>query len=214
MHRKLQHQCLAILRHTIGAEPVSWADIVKAVSVEMTIRNWMDVRDVLQYALERGEIERLPSVQVEQYRRTEPPPVRKRRASAAAPGRPVALESAMPAATSPVPATRNADWGFFGTMQPHAQAAWPVAIHAIADATDLPWEAVRAFLDAVPGRHFADAVQDRLALGYSLESAIRAVVQIWMEWRIGYRTSRDYGIPRGLPYLTGFVIHCDHTQDD
>ncbi len=25
----------------------------------------------------------------------------------------------------------------------------------------------------------------------------------------GRQTSKDYGIPRGLPYLTGFVIHCE-----
>jgi len=29
-----------------------------------------------------------------------------------------------------------------------------------------------------------------------------------MAWTIDRHTSRNYGIPRGLPYLTGFVIHC------
>ena len=28
-----------------------------------------------------------------------------------------------------------------------------------------------------------------------------------MGWRIDRKTSRDEGIPRGLPYLTGFVTH-------
>ena len=30
----------------------------------------------------------------------------------------------------------------------------------------------------------------------------------WMGWTIGRQTSKQYGIPRGLPYLTGFVTHC------
>ena len=34
-----------------------------------------------------------------------------------------------------------------------------------------------------------------------------------MGWTIGRVTSRDYGIPRGLPYLTGFVIHCEVTDE-
>lgn len=68
MNHKKQHQCLAILRATIGTEPVDWKDIVKAVEAEMTVKNW------LQYARNRGEFERLPSVHVEQYRRVEPTP--------------------------------------------------------------------------------------------------------------------------------------------
>jgi hypothetical protein len=32
-----------------------------------------------------------------------------------------------------------------------------------------------------------------------------------MGWTIGRQTSKQYGIPRGLPYLTGFVIHCEIT---
>jgi hypothetical protein len=30
-----------------------------------------------------------------------------------------------------------------------------------------------------------------------------------MGWTIDRRTSKDYGIPRGMPYLIGFVIHCE-----
>jgi hypothetical protein len=30
-----------------------------------------------------------------------------------------------------------------------------------------------------------------------------------MGWRIGRRTSRETGIPQGLPYLTGFVTDCE-----
>lgn len=35
----------------------------------------------------------------------------------------------------------------------------------------------------------------------------------WKGWTIGRQTSRDYGIPRGLPDLTGFVIHCEIVKD-
>jgi hypothetical protein len=42
-----------------------------------------------------------------------------------------------------------------------------------------------------------------------LEPAIHAAIERWMSWTIGRTISRDYGIPRGLPYLTGFVAHCE-----
>lgn len=116
--------------------------------------------------------------------------------------------------TQPIPPTRNEGWGFFGTMKEHAAVAWPLAIQTISDATGESPDAVRAFLDAVPGRHFADEVLDGVYLGDGLGTAIATVTRRWMNWTIGARTSRDYGIPRDLPYLTGFVIHCDHTQDD
>jgi hypothetical protein len=40
-----------------------------------------------------------------------------------------------------------------------------------------------------------------------LEAAIDAAVARWMGWSIGRRTARETGIPRGLPYLTGFATH-------
>ena len=30
-----------------------------------------------------------------------------------------------------------------------------------------------------------------------------------MAWRIGKRTEREHGIPRDLPYLTGWVMNCE-----
>ena len=39
--------------------------------------------------------------------------------------------------------------------------------------------------------------------------AIDAATRQWMGWTIDRRTSKDYGIPRGMPYLIGFVIHCE-----
>lgn len=110
---------------------------------------------------------------------------------------------------STIPATRNEAWGFRGTMAEHATAAWPLAMHAIAAATGEDVYNVRTFLDSRHGRHFADDVQNGLYVGTPLKDAIDAATGRWMGWTIGRQTSKDYGIPRGLPYLTGFVIHCE-----
>ena len=106
------------------------------------------------------------------------------------------------------PATRNEAWGFWGTMDEHARAAWPMAMAAIADATGEDLDNIRAFLDSRFGRHYADEVQNGLYVGKPLKDAIDAATQTWMGWTIGRQTSKDYGIPRGMAYLTGFVIHC------
>jgi hypothetical protein len=111
--------------------------------------------------------------------------------------------------TTTIPATENEAWGFWGTMRDHAERAWPLAITAISDATMLPTDAVRAFLDSRYGRHFADGVTSQMYYGATLEDAIAQTTAQWMQWRIGRQTSRDYGIPRGMPYLTGFVIHAE-----
>lgn len=108
-----------------------------------------------------------------------------------------------------IPATQNEAWGFWGTMNEHATVAWPLAMNAVSDATGQPLDSVRTFLDSRHGRHFADDVQNGLFRGQPLVDAINAATQQWMGWKIGHQTSKDYGIPRGLPYLTGFVIHCE-----
>ena len=64
-----------------------------------------------------------------------------------------------------IPASQNEAWGFWGTMNEHAAAAWPLAMTAIADATGQPLESVRIFLDSRHGRHFADDVQNGLYRG-------------------------------------------------
>ena len=110
--------------------------------------------------------------------------------------------------TTQIPATQNDAWGFWNTMDQLATAAWPLAMTAIADATGEPLESVRIFLDSRHGRHFADEVLNQLHAGRALGDAVNAATQQWMGWTIGRQTSKDYGIPRGLPYLTGFVIHC------
>jgi len=64
------------------------------------------------------------------------------------------------------------------------------------------------------GRHFADEVANGLARGLSLKAAIVATVELWSSWKISRRTSRETGIPIGLPYLTGFVTHCEIMSED
>lgn len=112
-----------------------------------------------------------------------------------------------------IPAPTVTEWGFFGTMNEHARAAWSIAMTVISDATCQPLESVRAFLDSRHGRHFADDVLNRMHYGDKLEQAIHAATKRWMSWIVDRRTGRDYGIPTGLPYLTGFVIHCEITKE-
>lgn len=104
---------------------------------------------------------------------------------------------------------QSAGWGFFASLRGHADQteAWALAMVAIGRATGLSQEAVRDFLDSRHGRHFADDVAIGLHAGLSLPAAVEVAVSRWMDWRIGRHTERDTGIPRGLPYLTGFVGH-------
>ena len=112
--------------------------------------------------------------------------------------------------TTEILPTTNETWGFWGTIGHHADRgeAWALATTAIGEATGCAPEAVRDFLDSRNGRHFADDVANGLFAGFSLPAAIDAAVERWMGWRIGKRTEREYGIPRDLPYLTGWVMHC------
>lgn len=112
-----------------------------------------------------------------------------------------------------IPATQNDSWGLFGTLGEYAEDAWPIAMTAISDATYQPLESVRIFLDSRHGRHFADDVLNELHAGANLKDAINAATQRWMGWTIGRQTSKQYGIPKGLPYLTGFVIHCEIVKE-
>ena len=115
--------------------------------------------------------------------------------------------------TTHMPATQNETWGFWGTMNNRAEAAWPIAMTTISDATNQPLDSVRAFLDSRHGRHFADDVLNGLHAESELPEAIHAATQRWMGWTIGRLTSKQHGIPKGLPYLTGFVIHCEIVEE-
>ena len=114
-----------------------------------------------------------------------------------------------------IPQTQNREWGFFGTISHHAdpERAWDIALAFIAGTTGCSLDATRAFLDSRHGRHFADEVSNHLAAGQALASAINATATTWMGWRISARTAHETGIPRGLPYLTGYVLHAEIEAD-
>jgi hypothetical protein len=57
-------------------------------------------------------------------------------------------------------------------------------------------------------------VSNGLFDGRDLQSALAAAVERWMGWTIGRRLSRETGIPRGLPYLVGFVVDCEILAED
>lgn len=118
--------------------------------------------------------------------------------------------------TTTILASENEGWGSFATLRGHANqgAAWALAMQAVGRATGFSQAAVRDFLDSRHGRHFADDVANRLHAGLELAAAIDAAVTRWMGWRIGRQTERDEGIPRGLPYLTGFVGHFEAALAD
>ena len=113
-----------------------------------------------------------------------------------------------------IPATQNEGWGFWGTMEEHAKEAWPLATKAIAEATGQPIDSIRPFLDSRHGRHFADDVHNGLCRGNTLKEAIDAAVTRWMGWKISKTNERLQGIPSRLPYLTGFVIHCEIVDEE
>ena len=52
----------------------------------------------------------------------------------------------------------------------------------------------------------------RLYEGKALADAISAATQRWMGWTICRQTAKQYGIPRGMPYLTGFDSLRDHRR--
>jgi hypothetical protein len=112
-----------------------------------------------------------------------------------------------------MPASRNESWGFWGTMREHATNAWPLAIASIADATGESPDAVRAFLDSWHGRHFADDVSNGLHAGQPLADAVQSATTRWMKWAITHSLSREYRIPRGMPYLQGLVVHHDTFEE-
>ena len=118
-------------------------------------------------------------------------------------------------ASSSIPQTENREHGFFGTISHHAdpERAWDIALAFIAGITGCSPDATRAFLDSRQGRHFADEVSNHLAAGQALASAINAATATWMGWRISARTAHETGIPRGLPYLTGYVLHAEIEAD-
>ena len=91
-----------------------------------------------------------------------------------------------------------------------------IAASARSPATEASAEAVREFLDSRHGRHFADDVASELTKAGPDRSRRRSRPRspAGMGWRIGRRTSRDEGIPVGLPYLTGWVLTSGSSTDE
>jgi hypothetical protein len=81
-------------------------------------------------------------------------------------------------------------------MNEQADAAWPLAMTAISDATCQPLESVRAFLDSRHGRHFADDVQNGLFAGATLNDAIEQATQRWMGWTMAAAPARSTASPK------------------
>ena len=114
--------------------------------------------------------------------------------------------------------SRNKDYGFFHTLTVCPQRdrssdeVWALASTLIADAIGTVGEderiGIRDFLDSKMGRHFADDVVGNMTgCKIDSETAIRSAIRTWQDWRISRQLERDEGIPEGLPYLTGWVLH-------
>ena len=104
--------------------------------------------------------------------------------------------------------TANQAWGFYGTSGTFADAdaAWAIAFPAVMATTEGTAEGVRDFLDSRHGRHFADDVHNGIHAGLDLSAATEAAITRWMEWTINRETAREIAMPKGLPYLKGFVL--------
>ena len=111
--------------------------------------------------------------------------------------------------TTPTLPTANEAWGFYGTASGFADAteAWTIAFPAVLAATEGTAEGVRDFLDSRHGRHFADDVHNGVHAGINLKAAIEAAITRWMGWTINRETAREISMPKGLPYLKGFVLY-------
>jgi hypothetical protein len=111
--------------------------------------------------------------------------------------------------TTPTLPTGNEAWGFYGTASgfADADAAWAIAFPVVLAATEGTAEGVRDFLDSRHGRHFADDVHNGVHAGVDLTAAIEAAITRWMGWTINREMAREIAMPKGLPYLKGFVLH-------
>ena len=111
--------------------------------------------------------------------------------------------------TTPTLSTANEAWGFYGTTSgfTDADAAWAIAFPAVLAATESTAEGVRDFLDSRHGRHFADDVHNGVHAGLDLTTATEAAIARWMGWTLDRQTAREISMPKGLPYLKGFVLY-------
>lgn len=110
-----------------------------------------------------------------------------------------------------LPKTENESWGFYGTLHNYkpdtAKEAWDIALLAIYNTTGLSLMDCQIFLDSRHGRHFADNAIDNIAKSKDIMEAIQMAVDKWMAFKITRSTARHYGIPKGLPFLTGITLY-------
>jgi hypothetical protein len=114
--------------------------------------------------------------------------------------------------------SRNKDHGFFRTLtvcpqrDRRSDEVWALASTLIAQTICAESEddmiGIRDFLDSRMGRYFADDVVGNMTgCGIDSETAIKSSIRTWQDWRISRQLERCEGIPAGLPYLTGWVLH-------
>lgn len=111
--------------------------------------------------------------------------------------------------TNSILPTANEAWGFYGISATFADpdTAWAIAFPAVQAASEGTADGVRDFLDSRHGRQFADDVHNGVHAGLDLAAAIQAAITRWMGWSINRETAREIAVPRGLPYLKGFVLY-------
>ena len=111
--------------------------------------------------------------------------------------------------TQPMLQTQNESWGFYGTSAGFSdpEQAWALCFSALSKIAGASTNGLRDFLDSRHGRHLADEVNNYLNDGLDLPAAVDAAVTRWMGWSINRTTSKEMGIPMGLPYLTGLIAH-------
>jgi hypothetical protein len=118
--------------------------------------------------------------------------------------------------------TTNPTWGFHGAFSHHdtdhdtdPSVAWPLASKAIAKATGCQAKRIKTFLDSSQGRLFAKGVIEDMSKNplETVETAVDFAVASWMHRKIDPKDASVYGIPAGVPYLKGFVCHCELPVD-
>jgi hypothetical protein len=84
-------------------------------------------------------------------------------------------------ANATIPAPRNRETGFYGFTYEYAQQLWPLAIRAVAAASDGLFDGARTFLEGGLGRSFAEAVYLTISAEVDAEEALRQVIRRWFK---------------------------------
>ena len=65
--RIIDQTAATVILLRISAKGGQWEDMVREISAEFAVNNWLDVRALLSLAIEHGEIIRDPNVRIERY---------------------------------------------------------------------------------------------------------------------------------------------------